>query len=343
MNLKAYAIGALERTPAPDPLLRAGVDFLVARASRRLRKLPPDSEKNFAREMDHYPIALCASEANAQHYELPPEFFELFLGPRRKYSCCLYDLPASSLAQAEIRALDETIARAALADGQRILELGCGWGALTLRMAERFPKASITAVSNSHGQRRFIEERARLNGFTNLRVLTADMNDFSIDARFDRIVSVEMFEHMSNWRRLLASARSWLEAEGRLFIHIFTHCDRPYRFDPANKGDWIAQHFFSGGVMPSHGLLRFYADVFTIEREWRWSGRHYEKTAMDWLSNFDANRSAIDEVLKSVYASEASVWRARWRLFFFATAGLFGARGGEEWGVSHFLLRPKEI
>jgi len=342
MNLTAYAITALERAPAPDPLLRAGVDFLVSRAVRRLRKLPADAEKDFASDMERYPIALCTRAANEQHYELPPDFFELCLGPRRKYSCCLYDLPDLTLAQAEVRALDETIEHAALADGQKILELGCGWGALTLRIAERFPRSSITAVSNSHGQRSYIQTQAQQRGLKNLRVLTADMNHFSIDSRFDRIVSIEMFEHMSNWRKLLLAARSWLEPHGCLFLHVFAHRNRPYRFNPENKNDWIAQHFFTGGVMPSHGLIRSFGDLFTIEREWRWSGRHYERTAMDWLSNFDANREEIDRLLESIYESAAPLWRTRWRLFFFATAGLFGAHGGEEWGVSHFLLHPRE-
>ena len=342
MNLTAYAITALERAPTPDPLLRAGVDFLVSRAVRRLRRLPADAEKDFASEMERYPIALCTQAANEQHYELPPGFFELFLGPRRKYSCCLYDLPDVSLDLAEARALDETIEHAALADGQKILELGCGWGALTLRMAERFPQALITAVSNSQGQRSYIEKQAQKRGLENLRVLTADMNDFSIDSQFDRIVSIEMFEHMANWRKLLLAARSWLEPHGCLFLHVFAHRNRPYRFDAHDKNNWIAQHFFTGGVMPSHGLIRSFGDLFTIEREWRWSGRHYERTAMDWLSNFDANREAIDRHLVTVYGNAASLWRTRWRLFFFATAGLFGSQGGEEWGVSHFLLRPTQ-
>ncbi len=340
MNLTAYAIAALERAPPPDPLLRAGVDFLVSRAARRLSKLSAEAEKNFASDMERYPIALCTRAANEQHYELPPAFFELFLGPRRKYSCCLYDIPDLALAQAEARAIDETIEHAALADGQKILELGCGWGALTLSMAERFPRATITAVSNSHGQRTYIEKQAQLRGLANVRVLTADMNHFSVDLQFHRIVSIEMFEHMANWRELLLSARTWLEPQGRLFIHVFAHRNRPYRFDADDKNNWIAQHFFSGGVMPSHGLIRSFGDLFTIEREWRWDGRHYEKTAMHWLANFDANRESIDRLLASVYGDDAALWRTRWRLFLFATAGLFGAQGGEEWGVSHFLLRP---
>ncbi len=342
MNFTAYAISALERAPAPDPLLRAGVDLLVARSVRRLRKLPQRAEQDFASAMERYPIALCTRAANEQHYELPPGFFELFLGSHRKYSCCLYDLPDMSLDLAEARALEETIEHAALADGQKILELGCGWGSLTLSMAERFSHASMTAVSNSHGQREYIEKQAQDRGLKNLRVLTADMNDFSINSRFDRIVSIEMFEHMANWRKLLLAARSWLEPNGRLFLHVFAHRNRPYRFDPDDKNNWIAQHFFTGGIMPSHGLIRSFTDVFTIEREWRWSGLHYEKTAMDWLSNFDSNREPIDRHLGTVYGDAASLWRTRWRLFFLATAGLFGSNEGEEWGVSHFLLRPTQ-
>ena len=341
MSLIEAAIRAVEATPLPDPVTRLGIDFLVGQTRRRLAAAPP-SDDGFARAMVDHPIAEHTDAANEQHYELPPAFFGLTLGPRRKYSCCLYPTGKETLAQAELLALEETIAHAGLADGQTILELGCGWGSLSLFMAERFPNARIVAVSNSAPQRGYIEARAHAAGRTNLSVVTADMNQFAPAGRFDRIVSVEMFEHMANWQALLARARTWLVPDGRLFLHVFSHRSQPYRFDKADKTDWIAQHFFTGGIMPSHGLIAHFPDCFTVERQWRWSGEHYRRTAVDWLANFDANRSGIDAVLMDVYGDEARLWRRRWRLFYLATAGLFGHAGGAEWGVSHYLLRPAE-
>lgn len=340
MNLIASAINTVERAPLPDPLTRYGIQFLVGRTRRRLSAASMSTESDFAREMARHPIATHVDAANEQHYELPPAFFSLVLGPRRKYSSCFYDNGTETLAQAELRALEETVAHADLADGQRILELGCGWGSLTLFMAERYPNAQIVAVSNSAPQRRHIEEQAEARGLDNVRIVTADMNDFGPEGVFDRVVSVEMFEHMSNWKALLERVKGWLAPDGRLFLHVFTHRLGCYRFDHADKSDWIANHFFTGGVMPSHGLIRCFADIFEVEQEWRWNGKHYRRTAEDWLANFDANRPEIDRILVAVYGDDAGLWRRRWRLFFLATAGLFGHANGEEWGVSHYRLRP---
>jgi cyclopropane-fatty-acyl-phospholipid synthase len=339
MGFIETATRLVEATPLPDPVTRAGIEWLCARTARKLDQ-QPDSEAVFARTMTDYPIAEHADLANEQHYELPPAFFGLTLGPRRKYSCCYYPTGRETLAEAEICALDETIAHAGLADGQQILELGCGWGSLTLTMAAQFPAARITAVSNSAPQRAHIEAEAARAGLGNITVITADMNEFDTPARFDRIVSVEMFEHMANWTDLLARARRWLNPDGRLFIHVFTHKRQPYRFDRADRSDWIAQHFFTGGIMPSHGLIGRFGKIFRIEQEWRWNGRHYQQTANDWLARFDANRAAIDTELAAVYGPDAGLWRRRWRMFYLATAGLFGHAGGAEWGVSHYRLAP---
>ncbi|MBI1365257.1 MAG: methyltransferase domain-containing protein [Alphaproteobacteria bacterium] len=341
MSLIASAIRAAEHTRFADPLARLGIEYLVGRTKRRLARASSQEEVDFARSMNDCAIAEHAAAANKQHYELPPEFFALTLGPHRKYSCCLYPTGSESLADAERLALEETVAHADIADGQSILELGCGWGSLTLFMAAQFPGSIITAVSNSHPQRLFIEAQAAERCLYNVRVITADMNDFTAHGRYDRIVSVEMFEHMSNWRRLLKRIRTWLTPEtGRLFIHVFSHKNCPYRFDHRNQADWIAQHFFTGGIMPSHGLIKQFPDCFVVEKDWRWSGLHYQKTALDWLARFDANRQPIDSVLSEVYGAEAGLWRQRWRLFYLATAGLFGHDGGQVWGVSHYLLRP---
>ncbi len=340
MSFASLATLAAERAPLPDALLRMGVGVMVGRTRERLDTgLGPD-DGEFARRMVAHPIAENTSEANAQHYEVPSSFFRLVLGPRLKYSSALYDDGASTLAQAEERALAETCVHADLTDGQSVLELGCGWGSLSLWMAERYPASKITAVSNSRSQRALIEARAKARQLTNLTVITADMNDFTPGRRFDRVVSVEMFEHMSNWRALLGRAAGWLHPDGRLFLHVFTHKNRPYRFDLADRDDWIARHFFTGGIMPSHGLIRQFPDLFEVEDEWRWSGEHYRRTAEDWLANFDAASREIDDIFLGVYGSEAALWKRRWRLFFLATAGLFGEQGGAAWGVSHYRLKP---
>ncbi|HHZ07787.1 MAG TPA: class I SAM-dependent methyltransferase [Rhizobiales bacterium] len=340
MSAIALAIRAVERAPLPDLLTSAGIGFLVGRTRRALATGQQEDEQTFAREMVRHPIAWHPEAANRQHYELPPSFFGVVLGPRRKYSSCLYETGNETLAEAEVLALEATVAHADLADGQRILELGCGWGSLSLFMAERFTAAQIVAVSNSAPQRRHIEAEARTRGFRNLAVVTADMNDFQAHGTFDRIVSVEMFEHMSNWRTLLEKVRGWLAPEGRLFLHVFSHRAHSYRFDHGDRADWIAQHFFTGGIMPSHQLVRQFPDLFEAAAEWRWNGIHYKRTAEHWLANFDANRTAIDGIFAEVYGADARIWRRRWRLFFLATAGLFGHAGGSEWGVSHFRLRP---
>lgn len=339
MNFIAAAILAAERAPLPDTATRAGIGWLVAQSRRKLAAVPIADEE-FAQQMASTPIAEHPQAANAQHYELPAAFFDRTLGPAKKYSCCFYEEGATSLAEAEVSALETTARRADLRDGQKILELGCGWGSLSLFIAGRYPGAQITAVSNSASQRVSIESEARRRGLHNLSVVTADMNEFATADRFDRIVSVEMFEHMSNWRALLSRARAWLAPEGALFIHIFTHRTSSYRFDHADKSDWIARHFFTGGLMPSRSLMRQFPDIFSVEQEWLWSGLNYQRTALDWLENFDARQGEIDAILKDVYGARASLWRRRWRLFFLATAGLFGDSGGAEWAVSHYRLRP---
>ncbi|MGA0604171.1 SAM-dependent methyltransferase [Caulobacter sp. KR2-114] len=343
MSLAQVAIHAAERASLPDAVTRLGVGWLVGRTRRQMAIAPKiDDEAVFAADMAAHPIAENTQAANDQHYELPASFFRAVLGPRLKYSSALYAGADDTLAEAEVRALAETCAHADLADGQRILELGCGWGSLTLWMAERYPGATITAVSNAHSQRREIEAMARERGLTNVQVITADMNDFRPDLAgggFDRIVSVEMFEHMANWRDLLQRARGWLAPEGRLFLHVFTHASRPYRFDAGDADDWIGQHFFTGGIMPSHGLIRRFADLFEVEAEWRWSGEHYRRTAEAWLANMDRNARAVDAALAGAYGPDAALWKRRWRLFFLATAGLFGDSQGQVWGVSHYRLK----
>jgi len=340
MNMLAFAINTAERAPLTDGMTLAGIDFLCGRTKRRLAITAATQEKLFVDAMSQYPVAIHADEANRQHYEVPAAFFSRVLGPSRKYSCCLYPAEDTTLKEAEVHALTETVKHAAIEDGMTILELGCGWGALSLYLASQFPNSRIVSVSNSASQRAFILATANQRGLTNLSVLTADMNDFSIDQRFDRVVSIEMFEHMSNWQKLFERARSWLNPEGRLFLHVFTHKDRSYRFDHDDPSDWIAHHFFTGGIMPAHDLPHRFGDLFTVEEEWRWSGTHYRRTALDWLGNFDREIDRIQPIFAEVYGKDAPLWLRRWRLFFLATAGLFGHDNGVIWGVGHYLLKP---
>jgi cyclopropane-fatty-acyl-phospholipid synthase len=339
MSVVSTIIGTAERVPLPDLVVRAAIQRLCSRTATRLSALGAGDDAAFAGRMMLRPIAEHADAANTQHYEVPQSFFAQVLGPNRKYSSCFYSNDATTLQEAEEEALRQTVEHAGLADGQTILELGCGWGSLSLWIARQFPHAKVTAVSNSQSQRAYIEEMAQQRGLLNLRVVTSDMNVFAPEGQFDRIVSIEMFEHMMNWRKLMTRVRAWLAPEGRFFMHIFTHRVGSYPFDHANRDDWIAQHFFTGGVMPSHQLVRQYADIFQVEKEWRWSGTHYQRTANDWLANFDAHRDTIETSLRNVYGDETYLWMRRWRWFFLATAGLFGYADGTEWGVSHYRMK----
>lgn len=343
MRLAALASSAAERIPLPDTLTRYGISTLVGRTQRKLALTVPEATRRFAEEMQAHPIAAFVDDANLQHYEVPAEFFALVLGPQRKYSCCYYPTPQATLAEAEEAAFAETAQRADLADGQDILELGCGWGSLSLWMAKALPKARIFAVSNSHSQRAFIEAEAATRGLDNLTVFTADMNAFDPQRTFDRIISVEMFEHMANWRALLGRMRGWLKPDGCAFVHVFAHRASPYRFDHRDPADWIAQHFFTGGIMPSRPLMYEFGDLFEVEYDWWWPGTHYARTADDWLHNFDTNRQPIKDALMPVYGNDTELWMRRWRLFFLATSGLFGHSAGQEWGIAHYLLKPRAL
>jgi cyclopropane-fatty-acyl-phospholipid synthase len=339
MSFVSRIIGTAERVPLPDLVIRAAIQRLCSRTATRLASGTVESDASFAGEMAARAVSEHAEAANVRHYEVPAAFFAHVLGPNRKYSSCFYKEPMTTLQEAEEEALRQTVAHADLADGQSILELGCGWGSLSLWMARQFPHGEITAVSNSQSQREYIEREARRRGLQNLRVITADINVFEPKRQFDRIVSVEMFEHIMNWRELMTRMQSWLAPEGRFFMHIFTHRSGAYLFNRTEGDDWIAQHFVTGGVMPSHHLIRQYSDLFEVEKEWRWSGVHYQRTALDWLGNFDVHRDEIEGILRSVYGSDTALWMRRWRWFLLATAGLFGYADGSEWGVSHYRMK----
>lgn len=330
----------------PDPIVRAGMRSLLKRKIDEERKdgLEFGQERAFQliNRLRSGPIAVNTREANQQHYEVPTEFFQLVLGPHMKYSSCYFREGVTDLDQAEADMLAITCERADLWDGQTVLELGCGWGSLSLYMAKRFPRSKVLGVSNSATQKKYIDEQARRRGLANLEIVTADMNEFEIPRKFDRIVSVEMFEHMRNYRALLAKAASFLGANGKLFVHIFTHREFTYLFDQTDSRDWIAKYFFTGGVMPSDHLLLYFQEDFLIDHHWRVSGVHYQKTAECWLKNMDRNRRKIMPVLKDVYGKDQKKWWNYWRTFFLACAELWGYRNGNEWFVSHYLLRKRE-
>ena len=335
-------IALAERGTLPDWMIRIGIRSLLR---QRLRALPRDDlsqayVSRFLADLASAPIALVPEKANEQHYEVPAAFFEKVLGPRRKYSSCLWPEGTHSLAEAEIAALRETCEHADLRDGQDILELGCGWGSLSLWLAEQYPNSRIVGVSNSQSQRRSIMARAQAAGFGNLEIVTCDMNSFATDQRYDRVVSVEMFEHMRNWGRLFNQIAGWLKPDGRFFMHVFCHRRTPYLFEVEDETDWMSRYFFSGGMMPSWDLPTLIASPLELVDRWQWSGRHYARTAEAWLENMDRNRESLWPFLTETYGAEhARLWWVRWRIFFMACAELFGYGGGEEWPVGHYQFR----
>jgi len=338
----SIALALAESGWLPDPLIRFGIRRLLRERLRELRTLSTGGAAAGLAGADHGPVALVPELANRQHYEVDPGLFELVLGPRLKYSCGYWPAGVAGLGQAEEAMLALAAERAEIRDGMRVLDLGCGWGSFSLWLAARYPRARVLGVSNSKRQRDFVLARARHRGLANLEVETADANDFEPEGRFDRVVSVEMFEHMRNWRELLARIEGWLAPGGKLFVHVFCHREASYPYEDRGPGDWMARHFFSGGMMPSQELLPRLAGGFALEAHWRVSGEHYRRTCEAWLARLDGQRAALGPALERSYgAADAALWLRRWRLFFLACSELFGYRGGEEWFVSHYRLARK--
>ncbi|KRG70594.1 class I SAM-dependent methyltransferase [Pseudoxanthomonas dokdonensis] len=339
-------LGAAERGWIPDAVLRWGIRRLCA---QRLRE---ESDGGLARqsrifseriaELAGSPLALHVDAANRQHYEVPAAFFQACLGPRMKYSSCYYRSGHETLAEAELAMLELYAQRAELADGQDILELGCGWGSLTLWMAERFPRANITAVSNSSSQRQHIQAQCLARGLVNVQVITRDVNQLDLPAQaFDRCVSVEMFEHMRNYGRLLRNIAGWLRPQGALFVHIFAHRTLMYPFDSDGEDNWMGRHFFTGGLMPAADTLLHFQHDLQLQQRWLLEGSHYQRTANHWLANQDRQRDQLMPVLQATYGDAADIWWQRWRMFWMACAELFGYDDGQQWLVAHYLFRPR--
>jgi len=341
-------IDLMERGLLPDWLVRFGVRTLCGQRLKSLNASlnsgAQDALRNYAKNLSRSELAQSTREAN---YEVPTEFFLSVLGSSRKYSCTYWEDAQTDLNKSEIHSLDITVERAEILDGMSILELGCGWGSLTLHMARKFPRSRILAVSNSATQREFILKQAADQGLKNVEVRTIDLSgDDSLSAipvhGFDRVMSVEMFEHFKNYQTLLARVSRWLKPKGKLFVHIFTHREFSYPFETEGDHNWMGRYFFTGGQMPARDLLGEFQDDLSLEKQWDWSGTHYQKTADAWLKNLDEKREEVLSIFEKTYGrAEAKRWLERWRVFFMSCSELFGYKHGSEWGVSHYLFSQK--
>ncbi|RKO93677.1 S-adenosyl-L-methionine-dependent methyltransferase [Blyttiomyces helicus] len=343
INLASIYEPALESGLLPDAVLRTGIRYLLSRRVAQCQAAGGGAYvSNYVKTLRHREtIAECTKEANEQHYEVPTEFFQLCLGKRMKYSSCLYENGAKTLEEAEDAMLDLYVQRAEIEDGMSILDLGCGWGSLSLYLAERFPNSKITGLSNSHGQREHILRTAKERGFSNVEVLTGDINEFKMERTFDRIISIEMLEHMKNYASLLSKVSKWLvPSTGRLFVHVFAHKNVPYDFKTEDDNSWMAKYFFTGGTMPSEELLLWFQDDLVVKDRWTVNGKNYGQTSEEWLKRMDANKAQIMPIFTKAYggAREANIWFQRWRVFYLSVAELFNYNDGQEWVVSHMLF-----
>lgn len=339
----------LEKNKIPDSLIRVGIRRLLKQRLQDEHKGNAEAQQAHLMalidELKATPtIAINTQEANEQHYEVPTEFYQYCLGKHLKYSSGYWKPGVTDIDASEKDMLELTCARAELKEGQQVLELGCGWGSLSLFMAAKFPKSSFTVVSNSRTQKQYIDEQARQRGITNLVVITNNINDFRLDQTFDRVVSVEMFEHMRNYQKLMKLVADLLKPDGKLFVHIFTHREYAYKFEVIDESDWMSRYFFTGGIMPSDDLLLYFNEHLSIEKHWHVSGMHYSKTSEAWLQNMDKHKAQIMPLFETTYGKDQALkWWVYWRIFYMACAELWAYKGGEEWIVSHYLFQKKEI
>ena len=339
----SIGIELAERGLVGDRAIRGGIRKLL---QERLKSVAenPKSSTEWMQTLESLPLAVETDAANEQHYEIPADYFERVLGPHLKYSAGYWPEGVETLDESEAAMLALTGERAELADGQRILELGCGWGSLSLWMAARYPSSEIVAISNSQSQRAYIEAQAAERGLGNLRVVTCDINDFQPEGRFDRVVSVEMFEHVRNHNQLLGRVASWLHPGGQVFVHVFTHRSETYLFEAKSSKDWMSKHFFTGGIMPAVELLPTAARGHLEEvARWTVNGAHYSRTLEAWLANQDAQEGPVREIFRECYgAKRAKLWAQRWRIFYMACSELFAYNNGVEWCVTHYrFVKPE--
>ncbi|MBC7864199.1 MAG: class I SAM-dependent methyltransferase [Bacteroidia bacterium] len=336
----------VEKNKIPDFLIRIQIRKLLKQRLRDENKGNSTAQQNhlnkLIEELKSSAIAVNTSDANEQHYEVPTQFYQYCLGKHLKYSSGFWKEGVTDIDTSERDMLEITCERAELKNGQNVLELGCGWGSLSLFMAEKFPQSNFTVVSNSRAQKIYIDDQAKKRGITNLTVVTADINVFSTEEKFDRIVSVEMFEHLRNYQELFQKISDFLNAEGKMFVHVFTHKEYSYKFEVIDESDWMSKYFFTGGIMPGKNLLPSFNDHFTKEKEWDVNGMHYSKTSEAWLRKMDAHKKEIIPIFETTYGKDAALkWWVYWRIFFMACAELWGFKNGTEWQVTHYLFIKK--
>ena len=321
-----------------DSIIRWGIRKLLAVRLLTINK-NPTTDKEWISRLEIGSLAVETDTANSQHYEIPATYFQSVLGVHVKYSSGLWPDTDTTLDESEAIMLQLTCERAELINGQKILELGCGWGSLSLWMASNYPRSEVVAVSNSHSQRAYIESKVEERGLKNLRIVTCDINEFKPEDTFDRVVSIEMFEHVRNHRQLLNLINDWLVPGGKLFIHIFSHCKYTYLFDVKNESDWMSKYFFTGGIMPSVELLNIASDKLEEEARWMVNGKNYSRTLEAWLKKHDAEFSTVNKAFIDCYGlKEAKIWEQRWRIFYMACSELFAYSDGKEWPVMHYLF-----
>ena len=335
-----------EKNFLPDWLIRIGIRQLMKAKLKEQSSLYSanvyEQKTGWINSMKESPVAFSSGKANKQHYEVPAEFFEQVLGPRMKYSSCVWDSNVNTLEEAENQMLHLTAERSGIKDGMKILDLGCGWGSFSLYIAENYPLCDIVSVSNSNDQGNYIRKVCRDRGYSNVSFIKADMNKFDTDLRFDRIVSIEMFEHMRNYKLMLERISNWLKKDGSLFLHFFCHKDYAYPYEVNSNSDWMTRYFFTGGMMPSFDLLHYFQDDLVLINSWQVNGRHYKKTCRAWLSNQDKKGEIIMKIFHQFYGEDSNLWFYRWRIFWMACEELFAFNDGKEWFVGHFLMKKRQ-